>query len=151
VDGSKVSFEGRLALAPDPPASGETCHSVRLRLGYNKDKGRRWGVRLLQLTSRARDLRAESRPCRAHCWTCSRNVCMFLHASVNAVVGRWSSNLRTLRLLCNANLVLYLECFTRVDDINDRAGSRRFEVLQKCPRVATVRVRRVYALCREVV
>jgi len=58
---------------------------------------------------------------------------------------------RTLRLLRRTNLVLHLERLSRVDDVDDRAGPRRFEVLQECARVSAVRVGRIYALCREVV
>jgi hypothetical protein len=61
------------------------------------------------------------------------------------------SGVHTLSLLRRTNLVLHLERLAGVDDIDDRAGSRRFEVLQECACVAAVRVGRIYALCREVV
>jgi hypothetical protein len=61
------------------------------------------------------------------------------------------SGVHTLSLLSRANLVLHLERLAGVDDIDDRAGPRRLEVLQECACVATVRVGRVYAFCREVV
>ena len=58
---------------------------------------------------------------------------------------------RTLRLLRRANLVLHFERLPRVDDVDDRARPRRFEVLEECTRVPAVRIGRIYALCREVV
>ncbi len=58
---------------------------------------------------------------------------------------------RTLRLLGRADLVLYLERLARVDDVDYSAGPRRLEILQERARVPAVRVRRVYALGREVV
>ena len=54
-------------------------------------------------------------------------------------------------LLGSFDGLLDLKSFTRMNDIDNCAGPRRFKVLQKRPSMPSVGIRRVYALCREVV
>lgn len=56
---------------------------------------------------------------------------------------------RTLRL--PLDFLRNLECFTRMDDVDDRAGSRGFEVFEEYAGVTAVCVWRVDAFCGEVV
>ena len=57
----------------------------------------------------------------------------------------------TLRFLSGLNIVFDLECFTRVDDINDRTRASRLEVFQEYSGMTPICVGRVYTFRREVV
>jgi hypothetical protein len=117
------------------------------------DEGR--NVQWQRRTSRARDPRAESRPCRGRCWTCNRSaytsLCQHKSQKKSNDSTRDKSQLHTLHLLRRANLVLHLERLARMDNVDDCARSCCLKVLQECTCVAAVRIGRIYALCGEVV
>ena len=57
----------------------------------------------------------------------------------------------TLPFLCCFHFLFDSKRFPRVNDVDYCAWSRSFEVLQKCPSVAAVGVRGIYALGRKVI
>ena len=61
------------------------------------------------------------------------------------------SDALTLRFLCRFHLLFYSERFPRVNDINYRAWSCRFEIFQKRPSMTAIGIGGVYALGREVI